>query len=365
MWGNWRQSDRRESSGRRWAIAILISLIIQIPVIMAIIYLIEHSVSDMEFQAVGVGPQLYMEDEDPGPSPAGTPLVDELEEEEEEEELPDEIDGTEVPVGQIVSVAPLKEEEMPDRARFAARYAQKTDQEVKARKPSDSQEMPRRYDKERRPHKAPPARRGDPDHRSSASKAVAEGAKTFETGTIPSPEGGALPAGSPAASDGVAFLNTPFEGLDPAAKYSPSAAPFASDDYLPHVKEEGDTNVLNTVPYRYVGFFERVKNRVRIHWDPNRPYRLRDPSGELYGHKDRLTVLRVVLDADGNVIDTHIATKSGLRFLDEEAVRAFWAAGPFLNPPKGLVKEDGKIRFDFGFAFLVASSRHKFFWRWQ
>jgi len=331
---------------------------------MAIIYLIDHSVSDIEFSAVGVGPQLYMEEESAGPTPPGTPVVEELEEELEEEELDDEIDGTEVPVGQIVSTVPVEEEEMPDRARFSARYAQKTEQEKKARKPSDSQEMPRRYDKETRKQKAPPARKGDPD-RTSASKAVAEGAKPSENGTIPAADGGALPGGTPAASEGVAFLNTPFEGLDPASKYSPSAAPFASDDYLPNVKEEGETNILNTAPYRYVGFFERVKNRVRIHWDPNRPYRLRDPSGELYGHKDRLTVLKVVLDADGNVIDTRIATKSGLKFLDEEAVRAFWAAGPFLNPPKGLVKEDGKIRFDFGFAFLVASSRHKFFWRWQ
>ena len=290
--------------------------------------------------------------------------MDELDEAVAEEELEDEIDGTEVPVGQIVSIVPVKEEEMPDRARFAARYAQKTDKEVKARKPSESQAMPRSYSKEKRPQETPPARKGDPD-RNMASNAATEGARASESGDTPVTEGGALPGGSPAASDGIAFLNTPFEGLDPAAKYSPSAAPFASDDYLPHVKDEGDTNVLNTVPYRYVGFFERVKNRVRIHWDPNRPYRLRDPSGELYGHKDRLTVLRVVLDANGNVLDTHIATKSGLKFLDEEAVRAFWAAGPFLNPPKGLVKEDGKIRFDFGFAFLVASSRHKFFWRWQ
>jgi len=320
----------------------------------------------------------------------------------EPEEKPDEVKGTELPVGQIVTIAPALPEQMPDSARFAARYAQKVEREVKARFPSKNQVPPDVVGPIAQPRTAPAPRLGTPDgDRNAATGGLAgqgapgsggpgsggtgmDGAPPGDLGsgapgqgsqgTGATGTGGTGNAGSGAGStnaygtpggteDGLALLSTPMQGLDPASKYSPSVAPFASDDYLPSVEETGDENLLNTIPYRYIGFFERVKHRVKQQWDPNTPYRRRDPGGQLYGHKDRLTVISVVLDENGNILDTRVTDTSGLSFLDEEAVRAFWAAGPFSNPPSALVGDDRRIRFDFGFAFLVATSRHSFFWR--
>ena len=37
-------------------------------------------------------------------------------------------------------------------------------------------------------------------------------------------------------------------------------------------------------------------------------------------------------------------------------------AGPFNNPPEGLVK-DGAIRFEFGFFFEITAGKYRFNWR--
>ena len=47
----------------------------------------------------------------------------------------------------------------------------------------------------------------------------------------------------------------------------------------------------------------------------------------------------------------------GVDVLDDEAVRAFEAAGPFPNPPDGLVQSDGLITFEFSFHFEIGAPR--------
>jgi TonB family protein len=124
---------------------------------------------------------------------------------------------------------------------------------------------------------------------------------------------------------------------------------FVSDDALLDVNEYGERTNLNSRRFKYWDFFHRVRTQVKQQWRPNDVYRRRDPAWSIYQRQNRLTVLHVVLDDDGNVVNVKRARKSGLPFLDEEAVRAFTAAGPFLNPPRGLVDERGRIVFNFGF----------------
>jgi outer membrane biosynthesis protein TonB len=364
----------RKDASRRWWLALLLSLGVHVPVGALLWYLASNSDPPPHQDSVRVPISLL----DVKPSQDGTaPSLSAAMAKEAETESPsEEIDGTEVPVGQMVSVAPTRPEEMPDRPAFAARYAQKVEREVLARFPPSDRAVP------------PPP----PPPRAAARKEAAGGGSSG-TAANPSPGAGALAGAGPGEfegegagtgtgsgvgegagdgsglasgqgpGDGLAPFGTPLAAIDPAAKYSPSAGSFGTDEYLPQVAAQGDVTELNTVPYRYIGFFERVKQRVKQHWDPNTPYRRRDPSGHLYGHKDRLTVISVVLDEEGRILDTRVSDTSGLKFLDDEAIRAFWAAGPFNNPPRGLVGEDKRVRFDFGFAFLVATSRHNFFWR--
>ena len=63
-----------------------------------------------------------------------------------------------------------------------------------------------------------------------------------------------------------------------------------------------------------------------------------------------MTVLQVALQPDGSLKSVEVSRSSGVDFLDVEAVAAFRRAGPFPNPPRGLVDGDtGLIDFPFGF----------------
>ncbi len=135
---------------------------------------------------------------------------------------------------------------------------------------------------------------------------------------------------------------------------------FTTDDHLPD-EEEAESTLLNADKYKYADFFYRVKDAVRNHWHPASVYRTRDPSGKVYGVKDRNTVLRIKLDSTGSVISIVTRTASGLEFLDREARAAFRRAQPFANPPEGLVK-NGEISFNFGFYFEISSGRRGFRW---
>jgi TonB family protein len=91
-----------------------------------------------------------------------------------------------------------------------------------------------------------------------------------------------------------------------------------------------------------------MKRGVSKHWNPITEYRRRDPTGNIYGHRSRVTVLTVRLDIEGNLTEVDVTTSSGIDFLDREAVSAFRRAQPFPNPPSGLI-ENEQIEFPFGF----------------
>jgi TonB family protein len=136
-----------------------------------------------------------------------------------------------------------------------------------------------------------------------------------------------------------------------------SGGPFS--DHVEGV-EEGEGTFLNAREYKYAVFFNRVKRSVSQVWDPGKQLYKRDPTGAIFGQRDRLTVLRVVLDGVGGLKDATVEKKSGLDFLDQEAITAFKKAQPFPNPPQGLVR-DGEIAFTFGFYVEFSSSSFKLF----
>ena len=138
-----------------------------------------------------------------------------------------------------------------------------------------------------------------------------------------------------------------------------SGSPGGSD-YLQDVDDEGDTNILNTRHFKYWDFFQRVKDKIANEWDPNEVWRTHDPTGQKYGIKDRYTLLRVTLDREGAVKKLQVARESKLDFLDAEASRAFMAASPFPNPPRGLQNTAGEVEFNFGFMFELSNRQFRF-----
>ena len=126
-----------------------------------------------------------------------------------------------------------------------------------------------------------------------------------------------------------------------------------SMDYLKDV-DDGDSTALNAKKWKHAPFFNRVKRQVAQEWHPDAVYVRHDPHGNVYGIKDRVTVLQVHLQPDGKLAAWNLLSSCGVEFLDDEAVDAFRRASPFPNPPKDLVEADGQIHFRFAFIFELS-----------
>jgi TonB family protein len=168
---------------------------------------------------------------------------------------------------------------------------------------------------------------------------------------------GGVAAGAPASSPRKSSNAAP-PSLVPSEQQIARAIGNGTQDYLKDI-DEGSETALNAKKWKFASFFNRVKQQVRDHWRPAEEYRRRDPSGSIYGQKDRYTLLRVQLKPDGSLANVALETPSGVEFLDDEAIEAFKQAQPFPNPPKQLVETaSGLIDFRFGFFFELSGSPH-------
>jgi len=127
-----------------------------------------------------------------------------------------------------------------------------------------------------------------------------------------------------------------------------------SVDHLEDV-DNGDETSLSSKRWVYASFFNRMKRQVAMNWDPATVWRHSDPTGTVYGFKTRVTEVRVSLSRKGEVAKIVVTAPSGVSELDDEALRAFKVAGPFPNPPDGLVQKDNLITFAFSFFFEIGA----------
>lgn len=108
--------------------------------------------------------------------------------------------------------------------------------------------------------------------------------------------------------------------------------------------EEEQETALSSRQWRYAAFFRRLKRAVYQSWAPTPAMTGGTP---LRGLATRVVI---VLTPVGDVVDVTVAESSGFAALDAEALRAVRAAGPFANPPPGLVDPaTNTIRFAFSF----------------
>jgi len=138
----------------------------------------------------------------------------------------------------------------------------------------------------------------------------------------------------------------------------------AADRPLPPPAVEGGDGegqpVLDVRSWKFAGFFNLMKQKVKAKWDPMAAARERDPTDSRYFNKDRTTVLSVTLNPQGSITDIRVARSSGLDFLDQTAIDAFEKAQPFMNPPPGLADARGDIRFTFGFHVSTGGGGFRF-----
>ncbi|HSD90830.1 MAG TPA: TonB family protein [Kofleriaceae bacterium] len=153
---------------------------------------------------------------------------------------------------------------------------------------------------------------------------------------------------------------TPDVNLKPSQDVLERALGGGSVDHFDDVLA-GDETAVNAKRWVHASFFNRLKRQVAQNWDPASVWRRNDPNGQVYGFKTRVTEVRVALSTKGDLAKIVVTNPSGVSELDDEAVRAFQAAGPFPNPPKELANSDGLITFAFSFYFEIGQPRSS--WR--
>jgi TonB family protein len=107
----------------------------------------------------------------------------------------------------------------------------------------------------------------------------------------------------------------------------------------------------------YKSFFDRFKREVRQNWSPATVWKHVDPTGTLYGSKERVTKVRVSLSPKGELANILVVSSSGSAELDEEGLRAIRVSAPFPDPPDGLIEKDNLITFEFSFYFELDRPR--------
>lgn len=126
----------------------------------------------------------------------------------------------------------------------------------------------------------------------------------------------------------------------------------ATNDYLKNVKE-GDRTMLSTKEFVYFGYYRRIRERLEVAWNGRLRNTLQGYMGgggrQLASNRDYVTGVIVVLDRNGTITAVQLQQKSGAKDLDQAAVDAFNEAGPFPDPPAGLVDENGEIRIPWNF----------------
>lgn len=131
---------------------------------------------------------------------------------------------------------------------------------------------------------------------------------------------------------------------------APTAGLSQNNDFVEEVPL-GDMTALNTVEYKYYGFYHRIKQKLEQYWGDT----LRKKAEALYksgrripASTNKITSLLITIDNFGNIVDIKVKGTSGVRELDDAAIESFNRAGPFPNPPSGMMK-DGIAQIEWGF----------------
>lgn len=263
---------------------------------------------------------------------------------------------------QVVSAPKPEKEETPDEAKFVDRYQSKVKKQSVKKGKEGSPVIANRS--ENAPKTTAPFQKKGKEKKANIvekKKFIDASSKSVE-GTRPQKKQDGVILNKRADTEkGNSKLSS--KSLFPQLSNTQSLNPLGvsgSKDYLRDV-EEGEKTLLNRKRTRYWAFFNRVKTQIQRQWNPVKEYRQRDPYGDVYGVRDRYSMINVILNSDGTIRRLYVERDSGIEFLDEEAMRAIRKGAPYHAPPEGLKDEDGNIHFKFGFFFEIGTGRVNFF----
>lgn len=123
-----------------------------------------------------------------------------------------------------------------------------------------------------------------------------------------------------------------------------------NNDYVQDIPL-GDMTKLNTTEYKYYGFYHRIKQRLEQHWGrtlQEKAQTIAKRGGRVPASSDKVTALSITIDQMGKIVDIELKSSSGVTEFDEAAIDSFNKAGPFPNPPKGMIV-NGRAKIEWGF----------------
>lgn len=115
---------------------------------------------------------------------------------------------------------------------------------------------------------------------------------------------------------------------------------------------EGEQTLLNTKEFVFFGYFQRIRDRLNLAWEPILRAKIEEvyrAGRQIASDTEHATQVFVILNHGGDVVNVLVVSESGTRQLDDAAVQAFQRAGPFPHPPNGLLDQDGNVRIHWEF----------------
>ncbi len=130
----------------------------------------------------------------------------------------------------------------------------------------------------------------------------------------------------------------------------------AISKHIPNV-EVAEINAFDTDQgnLTYYTFYMRLNDKIYPRWSNNLEEVLKIIRSQNVGSlkkKVYFTKLEVMLNAKGEYQGHIVVDSSSNRMIDFAAIDAFKRAAPFVNPPKGMVEDDGLIYIPFGFRIV-------------
>jgi TonB family protein len=248
-------------------------------------------------------------------------------------------------IGQIVEVAPPKEEKRPKDSDYLAEYDITVDEETKTEKFMVNPEiLAPKFSKEQKMEQE--------DLIDLNIDKPSTGAMVGNHRFDPNRDGSLAALPSPWTQTNKPGPQDPV----PAAHMSSSISGAPQNDYLN--EDRGEYVNLNTKEYLYASYWKRIRRLVGFYWTQNLDNL---PSSVRLAKSSYTTTVKYVLNSDGALDFIEVIDESGSGELDDAVVRAFRVAGPFPNPPEGLIEKDGRVYApDSGFTVQLSTARAQY-----
>jgi protein TonB len=146
----------------------------------------------------------------------------------------------------------------------------------------------------------------------------------------------------------VAKVNQTRKGLENGTKKGIGLG--QTNDFLEDIPL-GDFTRLNTQEFEYYGFYHRIRQKLEQFWGSNiqeQADKIFKQGRSIASESNLITGLTIMLNSEGEIVDILIKSTSGMKELDDAAIQSFNQAGPFPNPPRGMLK-NGKAVIEWGF----------------